>query len=58
MIPRTLAHLARATGARLLDAAGAPAALDSEAAAVVVDGPVVTDSRECRPGSLYVARIG
>ena len=58
MIPRTLAHLARATGARLLDAAGAPAALDSETAAVVVDGPVVTDSRECRPGSLYVARIG
>ena len=25
---------------------------------VVVDGPVVTDSRECGPGSLYVARVG
>jgi len=26
--------------------------------AVVVDGPVTTDSRDCGPGSLYVARIG
>ena len=26
--------------------------------AVVVDGPVTTDSRDCLPGSLYVARIG
>jgi UDP-N-acetylmuramoyl-tripeptide--D-alanyl-D-alanine ligase len=25
---------------------------------VVVDGPVSTDSRECAPGSLYVARVG
>jgi UDP-N-acetylmuramoyl-tripeptide--D-alanyl-D-alanine ligase len=26
--------------------------------AVVVDGTVTTDSRECGPGSLYVARVG
>ncbi|MEO8830167.1 UDP-N-acetylmuramoyl-tripeptide--D-alanyl-D-alanine ligase [Lapillicoccus sp.] len=25
---------------------------------LVVDGPVTTDSRQCRPGSLYVARVG
>ena len=29
-----------------------------EAARTIVDGPVVTDSRECGPGGLYVARIG
>jgi len=26
--------------------------------AVVVDGPVTTDSRDCGPGSLFVARVG
>jgi len=25
---------------------------------VVIDGPVTTDSRDCGPGSLYVARVG
>ncbi|HVD63043.1 MAG TPA: UDP-N-acetylmuramoyl-tripeptide--D-alanyl-D-alanine ligase [Lapillicoccus sp.] len=29
-----------------------------ERGGVVVDGPVVTDSREAGPGSLYVARVG
>ncbi len=58
MIPLTLAHLAEATGGRLFDAAGRPAGPGSSAGAVLVDGPVVTDSRECRAGSLYVARIG
>jgi UDP-N-acetylmuramoyl-tripeptide--D-alanyl-D-alanine ligase len=58
MIPLTLAQLARATGARLMDASGEPAALDSPLWRTVVDGPVVTDSRECGPGGLYVARIG
>jgi UDP-N-acetylmuramoyl-tripeptide--D-alanyl-D-alanine ligase len=58
MIPLTLAHLAEATGASLFDAEGQPAGPDSAVGAVVVDGPVVTDSRECRAGSLYVARIG
>ncbi len=31
---------------------------DVDPGSVVVDGPVVTDSRECGPGSLYVARVG
>ncbi len=52
MIPLSLQDIADITGGRLhgIDAAGA--------AAVVVDGPVVTDSREAGPGGLYVARIG
>ncbi|HWI34334.1 MAG TPA: UDP-N-acetylmuramoyl-tripeptide--D-alanyl-D-alanine ligase, partial [Lapillicoccus sp.] len=29
-----------------------------ESGGIVVDGPVVTDSREAGPGSLYVARVG
>jgi UDP-N-acetylmuramoyl-tripeptide--D-alanyl-D-alanine ligase len=33
-------------------------ATPEQAAALVVDGPVVTDSREAGPGGLYVARIG
>ena len=48
MIPMTLGELAEVSGARLV--AGDEAA--------IVDGPVTTDSRECRPGSLYVARRG
>ena len=31
---------------------------DSAAAALVIDGPVVTDSREAGPGGLYIARVG
>ncbi|GAB47976.1 UDP-N-acetylmuramoyl-tripeptide--D-alanyl-D-alanine ligase [Mobilicoccus pelagius] len=49
MIPLTLRRLAEITGGDLLD----PASGD-----VLVDGPVVTDSREAGPGSLYVARVG
>lgn len=49
MIPMTLAQIAALTDGRLSD----PGAAD-----VLVDGPVVTDSREAGPGSLYVARIG
>ena len=48
MIPMTLGELAAACAARLVAGEGA----------TVVDGPVTTDSRECRPGSLYVARRG
>ncbi len=48
MIPLTLGELAAATGARLVGGGGD----------VVVDGRVTTDSRECGPGSLYVARRG
>jgi len=52
MIPFSLAEVAQVTGGRLhgLD--------DEAAAALVVDGPVVTDSREAGPGGLYIARIG
>ncbi len=52
MIPLSLAEVAAITGGEL---AGIPAA---DAADVVIDGPVVTDSREAGPGSLYIARIG
>ena len=52
MIPLSLAHLARVSGGRL-------SGITAEAAErLVVDGPVVTDSRECGPGGLYVARVG
>ena len=48
----TLAQVAELTGGRLhgID--------EAAAAALVVDGPVVTDSREEGPGGLYVARVG
>jgi UDP-N-acetylmuramoyl-tripeptide--D-alanyl-D-alanine ligase len=52
MIPLTLGELATACGARLV---GGP---EGGAGSTVVDGPVTTDSRDCGPGSLYVARRG
>ncbi|MGL5816548.1 MAG: UDP-N-acetylmuramoyl-tripeptide--D-alanyl-D-alanine ligase [Phycicoccus sp.] len=48
MIPMSLAAVAEATGGRVVGAG----------AAVVVDGPVTTDSREIGPGGLFVARAG
>ncbi|XVX21608.1 UDP-N-acetylmuramoyl-tripeptide--D-alanyl-D-alanine ligase [Actinomycetota bacterium] len=52
MIPLTLADVAAATGGRLHG-------IDEQAAAgLLIDGPVVTDSREAGPGGLYVARVG
>jgi len=50
MIPLTLGRLRDATGAALVG--------DPDDREVVVDGVVTTDSRECGPGSLYVARVG
>ena len=52
MIPLSLKEIAEITGGRLhgVDDAGA--------AALVIDGPVVTDSREAGPGGLYIARVG
>ena len=51
MIPMTLRDLAMLTGGSLHP--------DTEATrGLVVDGPVVTDSREVGTGSLYVARVG
>ena len=52
MIPLRLSEIARITGGQIHDATG------SSGADPLVDGPVVTDSREASAGSLYVARIG
>src|SRR5690606_5030081 len=52
VIPLSLAHLARASGGELTGIT------PGDAERLIVDGPVVTDSRECGPGGLYVARIG
>ncbi|EWT05818.1 UDP-N-acetylmuramyl pentapeptide synthase [Intrasporangium chromatireducens Q5-1] len=49
MIPLSLTRVAELTGGVLHGA---------HAAELVIDGPVVTDSRECGPGGLYVARVG
>ena len=50
MIPMTLAEVAGVTGGQVHP--------DPGAGEVLVDGPVVTDSREAGPGGLYVARVG
>jgi len=52
MIALRLTEIARLTGGRLVGISTA------DAADLVVDGPVVTDSREAGPGGLYIARIG
>lgn len=52
MIPMSLSRIAALTGGRLHGIS------EQEASALVVDGPVVTDSREVGPGGLYVARVG
>ena len=52
MIPLSLKEIADLTGGRLHGATA------DQAAALVIDGPVVTDSREAGPGGLYIARIG
>jgi len=52
MIPLRLSEIARITGGQIHDATG------GSGADPLVDGPVVTDSREASAGSLYVARIG
>jgi UDP-N-acetylmuramoyl-tripeptide--D-alanyl-D-alanine ligase len=50
MIPITLRDVAVLAGGTLHP--------DDAAGDLVLDGPVVTDSREVGPGSLYVARVG
>ncbi len=52
MIALTVTEVARAVGGDIV----VPDGVDPDA--VVVDGPVVTDSREAAAGSLYVARVG
>jgi len=52
VIALSLTEVAQVTGGSVV----VPPGLDP--GAVVVDGPVVTDSREAGPGGLYVARVG
>ena len=52
MIPLPLREVAAITGGVLHSPTG------DDVSGAVVDGPVVTDSREAGPGSLYVARVG
>jgi len=52
VIPLRLSEIARITGGEIHDALG------GSGADPLVDGPVVTDSREASAGSLYVARVG
>ncbi|MFL6175716.1 MAG: UDP-N-acetylmuramoyl-tripeptide--D-alanyl-D-alanine ligase [Ornithinibacter sp.] len=52
MIALSLLEVAQVTGGSVVVPPGV------DAGSVVVDGPVATDSRECGPGGLYVARVG
>jgi len=52
VIPLRLAEIARITGGQM------HGAKDGAAPDPLVDGPVVTDSREAAAGSLYIARVG
>ena len=56
MIPMTLTEIAEVVGARIVGPDGGDAR--PEEGELVVDAPVVTDSREVTPGALYVARVG
>jgi UDP-N-acetylmuramoyl-tripeptide--D-alanyl-D-alanine ligase len=69
VIALRLSEVARITGGQVLgavdpvQAAGVAAGVDAGAVSTagadpVIDGPVVTDSREATAGSLYIARIG
>src|SRR5665647_138112 len=52
MIPLRLAEIARITGGQI------HGTTDDTRADPLVDGPVVTGSREATAGSLYIARVG
>ncbi|GGL22000.1 UDP-N-acetylmuramoyl-tripeptide--D-alanyl-D-alanine ligase [Phycicoccus endophyticus] len=52
MIPMSLSQVARVVGGTVHGVA------EPDAQALLVDGPVVTDSREAASGGLYVARVG
>ncbi len=61
MIPLRLPEVAALAGGRLVEpGAGDAGTVDApgRAPGLLVDGPVTTDSRECEPGALYVARVG
>jgi UDP-N-acetylmuramoyl-tripeptide--D-alanyl-D-alanine ligase len=55
VIPLRLGEIARITGGQVFHGS---AGFDATGADPLVDGPVVTDSREAAAGSLYIARIG
>ena len=52
----TLTEISEVVGARIVGPDGCDAR--PEEGELVVDAPVVTDSREVTPGALYVARVG
>lgn len=54
----TVADVASAVGGRVVEVDGAFGPGDTAGPNDTVDGPVVTDSRQCRAGSLFVARRG
>jgi UDP-N-acetylmuramoyl-tripeptide--D-alanyl-D-alanine ligase len=56
MIPLRLEEIARITGGQIHGATDD--AVIGAGSDPLVDGPVVTDSREAAPGSLYIARVG
>jgi UDP-N-acetylmuramoyl-tripeptide--D-alanyl-D-alanine ligase len=56
VIPLRLTEIARITGGQIHGATDG--VLDGAASDPLVDGPVVTDSREAAAGSLYIARVG
>jgi UDP-N-acetylmuramoyl-tripeptide--D-alanyl-D-alanine ligase len=60
VIALRLGEIARITGGRVFDAVNAADAgvAETSASDPLVDGPVVTDSREATAGSLYIARVG
>src|SRR5450756_3041043 len=55
MIALRLSEIAQITGGQIFDALDVT---DGVGADPLVDGPVVTDSREAACGSLYIARVG
>ncbi len=58
MIPLELSEIARLTGGHVEQVAPSAGAATVDPPGVLVDGPVVTDSRLAGPGSLFVARVG
>jgi UDP-N-acetylmuramoyl-tripeptide--D-alanyl-D-alanine ligase len=60
VIALRLSEIAEITGGEVFDAVNAIETETTQAAGAdpLVDGPVVTDSREATAGSLYIARVG
>ncbi|GAA1905415.1 UDP-N-acetylmuramoyl-tripeptide--D-alanyl-D-alanine ligase [Lapillicoccus jejuensis] len=58
MIPLHLRDVVALTGGALHPASPSDDPSGARPEDLLVDGPVTTDSRECGPGSLFVARVG